>query len=247
VIRMPAKSAKLYIGTSGWSYDDWRARFYPADVPRKKWLEWYATRFASSEINGSFYRTPSEEAVQAWREQTPPNFRFAWKASQFITNWKRLGESSANSIGVMVSRLKILGPKCGPVLFQLPARFEADGERLESFLRMLPKKYSYAFEFRHESWYAPGILNILKADNVALCFSDHHQAPAPWTVTASHVYVRGHGPGGRYKGHYSERTLRLWARRIRRWQSDGLNTYVYFDNDQKSAAPADAQKLLDLL
>ena len=147
----------------------------------------------------------------------------------------------------MVSRLKILGPKCGPVLFQLPARFEADGERLENFLHMLPKEYSYAFEFRHESWYAKEILRLLEANSVALCFSDHHHAPAPWTVTASHVYVRGHGPGGRYKGNYSHQTLRLWARRIRRWQRDRLDTYIYFDNDQKSAAPEDAKKLLELL
>ncbi len=145
---------RLYIGTSGWSYSDWKKRFYPADVPRKEWLNWYGTQFPTSEINGSFYRTPSEEAVKAWREQTPPGFRFAWKASQFITHWKRLGENSANSIELMVSRLKLLGPKCGPVLFQLPARFEADEARLARFLRMLPKKYKYAFEFRHESWFA---------------------------------------------------------------------------------------------
>jgi len=237
----------LYIGTSGWSYPDWRGRFYPDDVPRKKWLAWYGTQFATSEINGSFYRTPSEEAVRSWRKQTPPGFRFAWKASQFITHWKRLGESSANSIELMVTRLKILGPKCGPVLFQLPARFEANEERLATFLRMLPRKYEYAFEFRHRSWYSKSTLRLLESREVALCISDHHQAPAPWVLTASHAYVRGHGPDGRYKDNYSAQTLRLWARRIRRWQRGGIETYVYFDNDQKSAAPADARKLLDLV
>ena len=109
--------------------------FYPEHVARKDWLSWYAKQFLSTEINGSFYRTPSIEAVQAWRDRTPAKFRFAWKASKFITHWKRLSVRSENSIELLVSRLAILGTKCGPVLFQLPPQFRADRERLANFLK----------------------------------------------------------------------------------------------------------------
>src|SRR5687767_9596669 len=188
----------LWIGTSGWTYDGWRGPFYPDDVAKKNWLKWYGTRFSTAEINGSFYRTPSLAAVEAWRDQTPDEFLFAWKASKFITHWKRLTESCANSIELMETRLKVLGPKLGPVLFQLPARFKADRERLASFLKMLPKRRRYAFEFRDASWYEEPIFKLLRDRNVSLCLSDHIDAPAPWEVTADHVYVRGHGPTGQY-------------------------------------------------
>jgi uncharacterized protein YecE (DUF72 family) len=241
------KCGKLYIGTSGWTYDNWRLRFYPEDIPRKEWLTWYAKQFKSTEVNGSFYRTPSIDAVQAWRDRTPADFRFAWKASKFITHWKRLSARSENSIELMVSRLDILGPKCGPVLFQLPSQFRADRERLANFLNMLPDTYRYAFEFRHMSWYADSILRLLKDHNIALCISDHHVAPAPWSVTARHVYVRGHGPTGRYKGSYSDKALRKWAGHIQAWRKTNKIVYVYFDNDQKSAAPKDAKRLRALI
>lgn len=236
-----------YVGTSGWTYDSWRGPFYPKDVPKKDWLRWYATQFCSTEINGSFYRTPSLEAVRAWREQTPGDFRFAWKASKFITHWKRLGDKSDNSIALMVTRLKVLGPKLGPVLFQLPPQFKANRGRLASFLKMLPKRYSYAFEFRDSSWYDNSILDVLRDHDIALCLSDHHDAPSPRMVTASHIYVRGHGPGGRYKGHYSDKTLKAWATDIKKWKHQRRDVYCFFDNDQKSAAPKDAARLLELL
>src|SRR5262249_10991815 len=153
---------KMFIGTSGWTYDGWRGPFYPPDVPKKDWLRWYAGRFPTAEINGSFYRTPSLEAVRAWRDQTPKDFVFAWKGSKFITHWKRLSEKSDNSIALIEERLKILGRKAGPVLFQLPARFTADRERLGSFFRMLPRRRRYAFEFRHASWYEAPIFDLLR-------------------------------------------------------------------------------------
>jgi len=101
----------LWIGTSGWTYDSWRGPFYPEGLPKREWLDWYAKQFATTEINGSFYRTPSLEAVRAWREQTPKDFLFAWKASKFITHWKRLSEKSASSLALMETRLAELGPK----------------------------------------------------------------------------------------------------------------------------------------
>lgn len=245
--RKTAALSKVWIGTSGWTYDGWRGSFYPRDVAKRRWLAWYATRFATTEINGSFYRTPSLAAVRRWHDETPEDFLFAWKASKFITHWKRLGETSPKSLRLMNTRLRALGTKLGPILFQLPANFEADAGRLEAFLAMLPSGRRHVFEFRHESWYAAKILAMLREHDAALCLSDHHQAPAPWKATAGHVYVRGHGPGGRYKGRYPEKVLISWADHIRRWRRGGREVFVYFDNDQKSAAPKDAERLLSLL
>jgi uncharacterized protein YecE (DUF72 family) len=237
----------IHIGTSGWTYDGWRGPFYPDAVAKKGWLAYYGTRFSTTEINGSFYRTPSLKAVRGWGEQTPKDFLFAWKASKFITHWKRLSEKSDNSLDLMETRLKALGRKCGPVLFQLPARFTIDPDRLAAFLKMLPKRRRYAFEFRDASWYADDIFDLLHRHDVSLCLSDHHDAPAPWVVTARFVYVRGHGPDGRYKDHYSDVTLRQWARHIRKWTKGRRDVFVYFDNDQKSAAPKDAERLRKLV
>ncbi len=237
----------VFIGTSGWTYDGWRGPFYPADVPKKDWLRHYAGHFPTAEINGSFYRTPSLEAVRGWRTQTPDDFVFAWKASKFITHWKRLTETCDNSLALMETRLKVLGPKIGPVLFQLPPRFKANRERLAAFLKMLSRRRRYAFEFRDASWYEPAVFDLLRDRDIALCISDHHDAPAPWEVTADHVYWRGHGPGGAYKDNYSDAELRKLADAIRRWRRARRPVYVYFDNDQKSAAPQDAARLMRLL
>lgn len=209
----------------------------------KHHLQYYATQFSTAELNGVFYRTPSIEVVREWRDNTPDDFVFAWKASKFITHWKRLSDRSCNSLALIEERLKILGAKTGPVLFQLPPQFTRKRERLAGFLKLLPKRFRYTFEFRHDSWYDETIFDLLRDNDISLCISDHHDAPSPWRVTASWVYLRGHGPGGLYKGHYSERVLKTWARRIVGWRRDGRDVFVYFDNDQKSAAPTDAAKL----
>lgn len=213
----------------------------------KHHLRFYATQFDSAELNGVFYRTPTLDAVRGWRDNTPDGFVFAWKASKFITHWKRLSDRSRNSLALIQERLKILGPKAGPVLFQLPARFTANPERLDGFMRLVPKRWRVSFEFRDESWYCGEVFRLLRKHDIALCISDHADAPAPWKVTAPFVYVRGHGPTGRYKGHYSDKTLRKWATKIRAWKRGRKDVYVYFDNDQKSAAPADGLKLAKML
>jgi uncharacterized protein YecE (DUF72 family) len=237
----------VWIGTSGWTYDGWRGPFYPEDVPKKNWLRYYATKFPTTEINGSFYRTPALANVRAWRDQPPGDFLFAWKASKFITHWKRLSSKCENSIELMETRLKALGPTLGAVLFQLPPNFSKDRERLGSFLRMLPRRHRYAFEFRHKSWYDDDIFDLLRDHDVALCLSDHRDAPSPWEVTAQHVYLRGHGPGGHYRGSYPTRTLHRWADAIAAWQRQRREVFVYFDNDQKAAAPKDAKRLAEML
>ena len=215
-------------------------------MPLNSQLQYYASQFPTAELNGVFYRTPTPQAVKSWRDQTGKDFVFAWKASKFITHWKRLSEKSVNSLELLEDRLALLGHKAGPILFQLPPNFPADADRLEAFLELTPKKRRYSFEFPL-SWYEPHMLRLLSRKNIALCISDHHDAPAPWRRTADFVYVRGHGPGGRYKGHYRPDALANWANRIRSWKKQGCDVYVYFDNDQKSAAPADALKLRQLL
>jgi uncharacterized protein YecE (DUF72 family) len=239
--------ARVLIGTSGWHYGSWRGPFYPDGLPIKARLQYYASQFETAELNGVFYRTPTPDAVKSWKEHTGKDFTFTWKASKFITHWKRLSGKSVNSIDLLEHRLSLLGHKAGPVLFQLPPNFRADGDRLTTFLKLLSSKRRYTFEFRHPSWYAPSILRLLGKQNISLCISDHHDAPAPWKRTADFVYVRGHGPGGRYKGHYSPDALAVWAKRIRSWKSQGCDVFVFFDNDQKSAAPADALKLRQML
>lgn len=241
--RSKRQNSKVLIGTSGWSYTSWRGPFFPREVMAKHHLHYYSTQFLTTELNGVFYRTPSLEAVRGWHNNTPDDFVFAWKASKFITHWKRLTDRSRNSLALIEERLKILDVKAGPVLFQLPPQFICNCERLAGFINVLPKRRRYAFEFRHDSWYDKTILDLLRNNDMSLCISDHHDAPSPWEVTASWVYVRGHGPGGMYKSHYSERDLTTWAGRISDWRRDGRDVFVYFDNDQKSAAPADAAKL----
>ena len=239
--------ARVLIGTSGWHYESWRGPFFPSGLRAKDQLQYYASQFNTTELNGVFYRTPSLEAVETWRIQTGEDFLFAWKASKFITHWKRLSNNSVNSLALIEERLSVLGDKAGPILFQLPPNFTVDTERLASFLNLLSNRRRYSFEFRHPSWYHSSILKLLSQRNIALCLSDHHEAPAPWRRTADFVYIRGHGPSGRYKGHYRPQTLSEWGKRIKSWTKQGCDVFVYFDNDQKSAAPADALRLKQLL
>jgi uncharacterized protein YecE (DUF72 family) len=133
------------------------------------------------------------------------------------------------------------------VLFQLPPHFEADAGRLASFLALLQRRRRYSFEFRHPSWYTEEIFGLLSDQNSALCISDHRDAPAPWERTANFVYLRGHGPSGHYKGRYQSTSLAAWRKSLLLWQVKGCDIYVYFDNDQKSAAPMDALALRRLL
>jgi uncharacterized protein YecE (DUF72 family) len=242
--KRPARGAegRLWIGTSGWHYASWRGPFYPPDLAARAWLAFYAGRFGATELNNSFYRLPSETALRAWRDGTPDGFLFAWKAHRVITHYKRLKDVDEN-VAFVFARMALLGPKFGPVLFQLPPHLRADRERLAGFLDRLPKGHRYTVEFRHPGWYEPAVLDLLGAHDVALCLSDHAAAPAPWVATARHVYVRGHGPGGRYEGRYEDAALDAWAERIGGWRAEGRDVYCFFDNDIKSAAPADAERL----
>jgi uncharacterized protein YecE (DUF72 family) len=235
----------LHIGCSGWAYRDWIGPFYPKGTRSKDLLAFYASQFETTEINASFYRLPSAKAVEAWTAQTPCGFCFAWKVSRYITHNRRLRDCE-ESVDLVWRRMSLLGDKRGPALVQTPPSLHRDDARLARFLGMTPKG-RWVFEFRHPSWYERPVLDLLADHDAALCVSDHHHAPAPWETTASFVYVRGHGPGGRYKGRYPASVLDDWARRIAAWRRGGKDVYAYFDNDIKSAAPADAALLRERL
>ena len=239
--------ARILIGTSGWTYRSWRGPFFPETMATQDYLQFYASQFSTTELNSVFYRTPTTEAVRAWRNSTPDDFIFAWKASRFITHWKRLSDKSRNSLALMATRLRILEVKAGRVLFQLPPQFTANCDRLASFIKLLKPTWRYSFEFRHPSWFTSKTFELLKDHDISLCLSDHHDAPTPWEVTASFVYIRGHGPKGSYEGQYSEAALRSWADRIVKLKRGRRDVFVYFDNDQKSAAPKDAARLIQLV
>lgn len=237
---------RVRIGTSGWHYADWWGPFFPSGIKKKDALAYYASQFDAVELNAPFYRTPTPKAVEGWRETTPDDFRFTWKASRYITHWKRL-LADDNSLALLEERVALLTDKAGPVLFQLHPRMTVDLDRLAAFIARLNGRRRYSFEFRHEGWYDARVFDLLADNGMALCISDHASAPAPREVTAGWVYVRNHGPSGRYHGSYSDDALAGWARSIDGWRGEGREVWCFFDNDVKSAAPHDAKRLRTLL
>lgn len=234
---------QILIGTSGWLYAHWRGgAFYPAGLKQREEFAHYASLFDTVEINGSFYRVPIEGAPERWRKQAPPGFVYAWKYPRWLTHFYKLKDPQ-ESYKLVFGKMAALGPAEGPVLFQLHPRMEKDRERLARALELLPKGKRAAYEFRHPSWYDASVFALLGDHDAALCISDHHDAPSPWEKTASWIYVRGHGPGGRYAGRYPARTLQDWARRIRAWSRRNTDVFCYFDNDVGAAAPKDALAL----
>ena len=238
--------ARIRVGCSGWQYASWRERFYPKGLPQRRWLEHYASVFDTVEVNSTFYRLAKPEAVAGWLEQTPPDFVFAAKASQFLTHMKRLIDIE-DGIGRFYEGIAPLArsPKLGPVLWQLPERFKRDMPRLAGALDQLPDG-RHAFEFRHPSWFEDDeALELLRWHGVALCVGHHPQRPwQPWVTTADWSFVRFHyGERGR-RGNYSETELRELAPRVAELAGDG---YVYFNNDWEGFAVKNALRLRALL
>jgi len=234
------------IGTSGWNYPHWKERFYPAGLPAGDWLAYYAERFSSVEINATFYRLPEEATLDAWRDAVPASFRFAVKASRYITHMKKLKDPQA-SIARFFARIERLGERLGPVLFQLPPNWHCNAERLAAFLDALPAGYRYAFEFRDESWWTDEVAELLAEHEAAWCLFDLDGLTAPSWTTTDLVYLRLHGSDGPYQGSYEDDALREWASAIRAWESEGRSLHCYFDNDAEAQAPGDAQRLVDCL
>jgi uncharacterized protein YecE (DUF72 family) len=242
----PERPSAIHIGTSGWHYDHWVGPFYSKRLPKKKFLEYYADRFKTEEINNSFYRLPLQRTFENWRDQVPVGFVFSVKASRFITHMKKLKDPEP-SVEAFFQRVKGLGNKLGPILFQLPPRWRFDRGRLEGFLNALPVDHKYAFEFRDPSWLNPEVFDMLSQLGMALCMYDFGHMSAPKEVTADFVYIRLHGPEGPYEGNYSSRELQCWAADIKKWSEDGTEVFCYFDNDQFGYAPLNAGQLLAMV
>ena len=233
----------VHVGCSGWNYRDWRGRFYPPGVPPRRWLEHYAGVFGTVEVNSTFYRLASEAAVASWVEQTPPGFVFAVKASRYLTHVRRLRDVS-RGVRRFYGPLRPLerAGKLGPMLWQLPGNFGRDDERLGGLLQRLPSG-RHCFEFRHPSWFAGPVFELLRAHEAALVIGDHPERPfQPHEITAGWTFVRFHyGSRGR-NGNYSRAELETWRRRIAAWRSR-VEVFAYFNNDWQGYAPRNARWL----
>ena len=234
---------KVRIGTSGWVYDHWKGRFYPEEVRAEDRLLYYASRFDTVELNNSFYGLPKPKTLRHWRKTVPKDFLFAAKASRYITHQKKLHVEKA-SLAKFFGAMKSLGPKLGPVLFQLPPFWKCNAERLATFLEQLPPGFRYTFEFRNPTWWNEEVYRLLARHRIALCIFDLKGKVSPVETTADFVYVRLHGPArAAYRGRYPAATLRRWAKRIVEWRKARKKVYFYFDNDEKAFAAADALRL----
>jgi uncharacterized protein YecE (DUF72 family) len=221
--------------------------FYPERLPARRWLEHYSRRFDTVEVNATFYRLPTEKAVQGWVDQTPDDFVFTVKMSRYVTHVKRLRELEP-SLELFYSRLAPLvrSPKLGPVLWQLPPTFRRDDARLANALELLPPG-RHTFEFRHPSWFAPEVMALLRRHGVALTIGDRpevhafqtHELTGDWTLVRFHAGSRGR------RGNYSESELHEWAERIRAWPVE--ECFLYFNNDWEGFAPRNALRLRRLL
>jgi uncharacterized protein YecE (DUF72 family) len=229
------------IGCSGWQYKHWRGAFYPADLPQSRWLAYYASTFDTVEINNTFYRLPEASAFAAWKKGVPPQFVYAVKASRFLTHMKKLRDPE-QPIERLFSRARMLGPTLGPVLYQLPPRWGVDLERLETFVRALPKRRRHAIEFRDPSWYIDDVFGLLARYGVALCLHDMAGSAIGRTAVGPFVYARFHGPK-KYSGRYDDRTLDAWAGWMTAQRRAGKAVYAYFNNDANAQAPRDALRL----
>jgi uncharacterized protein YecE (DUF72 family) len=234
------KGCAARVGCSGWNYDGWKRPVY-GGAPANRWLGLYAEMFDTVEVNSSFYRLPTKKAVQVWADTTPDDFSFAVKASRYLTHVKRLRDLEEGTAR-LYERIEPLvrTRKLGPVLWQLPANFHRDDERLADALRALPSGM-HAFEFRHPSWFTDDVYDLLARNDVALVVGDHPERPfQPWRLTAGWAYIRFHyGHRGR-NGNYSPTELSTWAERIR---STRAETWAYFNNDWEAYAVANAKAL----
>ncbi len=228
------------VGCSGWNYRDWRGRLYPAGVPARRWLEYYAQRFDTVEVNATFYRLPTRTTVEHWLEQTPSDFCFAVKASRYLTHVRRLVDidQGLRRFYEPLAPLRDAG-RLGAVLWQLPETFHRDERALAQLLGQLPDD-RHAIEFRHPSWFVEEVYALLRSHDVALVQGEHPQRPfQTQQATASWRYIRFHfGSRGR-RGNYSKTELEEWAQRVQRWRAR-REVLAYFNNDWEGFAPNNA-------
>ena len=228
----------LYVGTSGYSYKEWKGSFYPEKLPAKDMLPYYSQRLKAVELNNTFYRMPKRELVESWKSQVPDNFRFSVKASQRITHFKRLKDAE-DATSYMLDTVRVLENRLGVVLFQLPPNMKKDLERLDSFLRLLPQELNAAFEFRHPTWFDDEVIALLKRDNRALCVSDTDDLPASHIdKTSDWGYLRLR------RVNYSQSSLSEWIQHIN--EQSWRDTYVFFKHEDEGTGPKLAAEFLKL-
>lgn len=229
---------ELWVGTSGYSYKEWKGTFYPEDLPDKEMLAYYSRQLPAVEINNTFYRMPKTDMLRSWAEQVPANFQFILKASRKITHIKRLKEAEEET-EYLFKTTQTLGKQLGVILFQLPPFLRKDASRLNNFLKLLPKKVKSTFEFRHESWFDEEIFGILRAKEYALCFSDTEDNKLKELVsTAPWGYLRLR------KQDYGDKELKKWLKNIKNqsWEK----VFVFFKHEDEGAGPKMAKHFLEL-
>ena len=232
----------IHIGTSGWHYNHWKGPFYPRDFPNRNFLKYYADRFHSVEINNTFYQMPQKKTLKQWRDTVQEEFIFSVKASRYITHMKKLKDPK-QPVSNFLKKIDVLEDKLGPVLFQLPPKWQVNPDRLSSFLNALPKRHKYAFEFRDPSWFDAEVYDMLAEHEAAFCIYDFNGRLSPKQVTADFIYVRLHGPDGPYRGQYDTKILAGWAGAFSAWTKQGKRVFCYFDNDEAGYAAHNALRL----
>jgi uncharacterized protein YecE (DUF72 family) len=240
---------KIYIGTSGWNYKHWASgAFYPPSCPQSEWLEVYARRFVTVEINNSFYRLPPPETFAAWARKTPSDFVFAVKVSRFITHIKRL-KDPGESVRLFLKNSSRLGKKLGPLLFQLPPQMKLDLDRLRGLMRALGRRKSLkvALEFRHESWFTEEVFNVVKKAGWTVCLADWLDAGRDIPVVGPFAYIRRHGRTARYASCYSDAQLKEDAGLAMKTAQQGKQVYIYFNNDARAYAIKNARTLIGMI
>lgn len=229
---------RVRVGTSGFSYKEWKGNFYPEDLPASGMLRFYASRLPAVEINNTFYRMPKAEMLARWAEEVPDDFRFALKASQRITHQKRLKEAS-DSVDFFFRVASTLGDRFGPTLFQLPPNFKKDLPRFVDFLALLPSASRCAFEFRHESWFEEPVYEALRGAGCALCVAEDEDLATPLVPTTGWGYLRLR------RQDYGDEALESWAQKVRSqpWEE----AYVFFKHEEEGKGPALAERLTTFL
>lgn len=238
--------ARYLIGTSGWHYDDWRGRFYPEKLPKAQWLEFYAGHFPTVEINNTFYRLPSEKAVDNWNKTVPSGFIFSVKVSRFITHVKKL-KDTGEALNNFMSRISPLHDKLGPLLYQLPPGMRRNDAVLIGFLQGLSGEHKHVMELRHESWLNEHVFDILRSYNAGLCVFDIPGLSCPLLATTDFAYIRFHGRDSLYSSCYTDEELTGWAKNITELSANLETVYVYFNNDVAGYALKNAVTLRDYL
>ncbi|HEX8968643.1 MAG TPA: DUF72 domain-containing protein [Chloroflexota bacterium] len=243
--------ARAWVGTSGWAYAHWEnGAFYPPRLPPAEHLPFFAQAFATVEINYSYYRLPPRTTFDTWRSNVPADFVFAVKASRYLTHMKKLKDPE-QPLERLLHNAGGLGPNFGPVLFQFPARWKLDLDRLQGFMAALDAHPSrrYAFEFRHQSWLTADVYACLRDKNAALCLPVGLEIPLDPRLTADWTYLRFHA--GRGSLFFEDDELAPWAGRLIEWRAQGIESFTYFNNDGlwrgRPAAIDNARRLREMI